>query len=684
MADMVDDEAPESRPANPRPAKKTKKGTMGDEYSSARRAIADFYNRLQEETKDLCLDLDLNRYQHTRKRHVPEIKERLWKSFAEDLRALEDEWWKRPEETGYNAWMKNFREKLKLTRKVIVLCRKCMVVFMDGSGLLCETPVSVPISMNPQTFRAFLEGINTSALAWHSIAKTFEATNTLRGDTPVPEIGQTSLWKVYREWTDLKRFTGSTFDPIPSYEFPKPQADRTHFNMYRGPAFPRYDLAVESMTRANWTSKHGGLIPLINMIAYGASDDYEEALFQLTWSAERMAEPKKKSQSMPVYVGEQGQGKSTIGAALATPIGREGATFVMRRHDAGESRFNGQLENRVLVIYEEVSKAVKAAHQDIKSMVTATTIQLEKKNKDSVTAEFYAGIMVITNYPQEIPLDESERRTNMFTVNMDVLFRLWYPDLPVDECKAKRQKWLQGIYNFFTSPEGAKLWASFLYAFHDSDMRMNTNCRLDSYTNRRWQAKRMYGCSLEYQFLTDMVKTGALYQYVNLGPGHDQWGWPPETAWVLWRPLYDEFKRLCEMKRSKIPSEEEFKTSMREICNGLLLEEAQSTRIRVSSIQQWQERFHASENETAGTTFQKRRQKRILEELAPRPGMNDPPANSIAAFMTRCPLLEILTPEGFPLIPSMVPIGDKYDSYSPGLTVSADPTISAMWRTANY
>lgn len=136
----------------------------------------------------------------------------------------------------------------------------------------------------------------------------------------------------------------------------------------------------------------------------------EHSTFLWAWLADLIRNPGgRKPGSAIVLKGGKGTGKSTLAYPFSKILGQYCATMSNSTH--AFARFNGHLENKLLVVLEEaVWGGSHEADSALKSMITETSMTIEHKGFPAYTAKTYMRVMMCSNEDWVIPASGDERR----------------------------------------------------------------------------------------------------------------------------------------------------------------------------------------------------------------------------------------------------------------------------------
>lgn len=145
-------------------------------------------------------------------------------------------------------------------------------------------------------------------------------------------------------------------------------------------------------------------------------DDEAGFDYLIHWMAHLIQHPDEKPGVVIVMRGEQGVGKDTVGAYLSAVIGKQYApTINQSKHLTGQ--FLGHLEQALLACVEEGSWAGSRRDDDIlKSLITASTMTIERKGIDAYTVRSSARFMITTNSDWAVPAAPKERRYAVYDI----------------------------------------------------------------------------------------------------------------------------------------------------------------------------------------------------------------------------------------------------------------------------
>jgi hypothetical protein len=175
-------------------------------------------------------------------------------------------------------------------------------------------------------------------------------------------------------------------------------ADPKEFNLWRG-------FGVEPCK--GWQKQRRLLRHILQIICRRDKTKFKYLIRWLAWAVQN---PDKHSEVIVVLKSrKQGTGKSTLGAVMLQIFGPHGA--LVDDKDRLLGRFNDWLETKSFVLGEEIMWAGDHRSTDkLKSMVTADTIQVERKNGAIREIKNRLHPMMTTNHDHAVDAGVGDRR----------------------------------------------------------------------------------------------------------------------------------------------------------------------------------------------------------------------------------------------------------------------------------
>ena len=131
----------------------------------------------------------------------------------------------------------------------------------------------------------------------------------------------------------------------------------------------------------------------------------------IKWLAHNVQFPGKKILWAPIIVGEQGDGKTTIGKIVQMAMGRKNVSPVSP--EALFSDFTSWAEGRCVRVLEEIrvqDKGRSSVMDKLKPMITNDVVDVVKKGKDGADVANVTNYIALTNFMDALAIDEGDRR----------------------------------------------------------------------------------------------------------------------------------------------------------------------------------------------------------------------------------------------------------------------------------
>lgn len=126
--------------------------------------------------------------------------------------------------------------------------------------------------------------------------------------------------------------------------------------------------------------------------------------------------PGRKFQWWPVLQGAEGNGKSLVGLIMTHIMGEHYTHMVNAGALAKEGmKFNAWVHRKLLLLVEEIVLAHKRDFlEEIKTLVTAERLPIERKGVDQLTGDNRANGLMFTNHEDGVPITVDTRRYSVF------------------------------------------------------------------------------------------------------------------------------------------------------------------------------------------------------------------------------------------------------------------------------
>lgn len=182
----------------------------------------------------------------------------------------------------------------------------------------------------------------------------------------------------------------------------------THINRFRGwPLKPRENEELAS-----------AVIELGWHLCGDCENRAEVFRYLICWLALPLQRPGAKMQSYVIMKGEtQGSGKSLLFDGIIRPIyGDYGVTGNQLQFD---SRFTGWRENKMYILFEEIStnETQASAGELLKHMITGETQMVERKHSDPIEQDNVFNAVILSNRIAPVRIDPDDRRAFVIEIN---------------------------------------------------------------------------------------------------------------------------------------------------------------------------------------------------------------------------------------------------------------------------
>ncbi len=209
---------------------------------------------------------------------------------------------------------------------------------------------------------------------------------------------------------------GRSTEPFPAKWFKSPRARRYIGGVTFNPAGARedqYNLWRGWAAEPDASASCALFLDHLRTIVCGGNDGHYQWL--LAWMAQLVQQPNVKPGTALVLRGAKGAGKDTVGRYLGALCPQNHVTLAQPEHLTG--RFNGHMAQALLLHLEEGFWAGdKAGESVLKNLITAETLQIERKGIDPVEMPSFARLLITSNADWVVPATRGERR--FFVLNV--------------------------------------------------------------------------------------------------------------------------------------------------------------------------------------------------------------------------------------------------------------------------
>ena len=289
---------------------------------------------------------------------------------------------KEPEEEDFNATQKPDGES-ELSKVIAEFNRRYAVVNEGGKAIVYER------TCDPILGRSVIVRIQFADLKKLYQNRMVSVAGPKGGTITRPAADWWLSHKDRRTYLD-----GVVFDPTG-------RAPATCWNLWAG-------FAVEPK-RGDWSLLHDHVR---DVICCGNQEHFE---YVLRWAARMFQQPAKPGEVVLVVKGPKGAGKGIFASALMRAWGAHGIHIRDAKHLVGN--FNAHLRDCVCLFADEAFFAGDRQHEGVlKGLVTESTLPIEGKGQNLVTAPNMLHVIMSSNSEWVVPASHDERRYAVFDV----------------------------------------------------------------------------------------------------------------------------------------------------------------------------------------------------------------------------------------------------------------------------
>lgn len=168
---------------------------------------------------------------------------------------------------------------------------------------------------------------------------------------------------------------------------------------------------INTHVPSNIKAMAGDFTPWTDFMAHLIEDPYDR-VETLRWVATLIARPEIKMQYGILLISEtQGVGKSTLGEKILGPLLGEENVSAPSERQITESGFNEwAAHKRLAVIHEIYAGHSSKAYDNLKSIITERTIEVNKKYQSTYKIENWLHFFACSNSPRALKLSFDDRR----------------------------------------------------------------------------------------------------------------------------------------------------------------------------------------------------------------------------------------------------------------------------------
>lgn len=223
-----------------------------------------------------------------------------------------------------------------------------------------------------------------------------------------------NLIKLWLKSINKRMYSSVVFDPDPDYV---PEPDK--LNSFLGFTLSRQQLEEYYATTDHEKIEETILMCKHHIFRQWCCGNYEEFEYILNWFAHLIQKPHVKTTVAVIINGAQGSGKSQFFGTFMKPY--YGEYYYKIQNFEAVRKFNNQLEDRILVVFDEANTSGRNESTLLKTLITETTMVTEAKFRGHETHGNYINFVFLSNNDRVINIERNERRYIMLTSNLDKL-----------------------------------------------------------------------------------------------------------------------------------------------------------------------------------------------------------------------------------------------------------------------
>ena len=201
---------------------------------------------------------------------------------------------------------------------------------------------------------------------------------------------------------------GEIYAPCTKYHYIDKDSSR-YANTYLPPKYTKQTTTIARP--AMWQRYLDRLMPPENLCWYRDNQNYQfkQQDYYEQWIAQRIQQPHIAPEVAIVLRGDQGTGKSFVfDILLKALLGQSNYKAVSLAHIKG--KYKATLWSSVLLQIEELNDTKKQIGEILKQLITQPTHLIEQKHQPSYQAEKHFGIVITSNEPIPMQIENNDRR----------------------------------------------------------------------------------------------------------------------------------------------------------------------------------------------------------------------------------------------------------------------------------
>lgn len=159
--------------------------------------------------------------------------------------------------------------------------------------------------------------------------------------------------------------------------------------------------------------------PILNHIMVLANNENKSYEYLLKWQASIIQHPEKKTGVCPVFISDQGAGKTSYFEWFGNEMIGKDWSITISNNEHIFNRFNSEMQNKIFTILDEaqLDGSYKKKADQLKSLITQLYQRIECKGIDSTIVDDKNNYVILTNNEFPVKVEQSDRRFAIFHVS---------------------------------------------------------------------------------------------------------------------------------------------------------------------------------------------------------------------------------------------------------------------------
>ncbi len=166
--------------------------------------------------------------------------------------------------------------------------------------------------------------------------------------------------------------------------------------------------------------------PFLDHIEYMFPGKIQQKII-LEWMAMTIRRPEIKIPWAPLLISQQGVGKGFLYKTLEVLLGAHNCAMILP--DRFDNQFNGYMESLVICVDEMKHNSRQSTADKMKSYVSETTVEINKKGIGESTREVFGNFIFFTNHSDATFLEDSDRRFWVYKITANKAHPEYYDRL---------------------------------------------------------------------------------------------------------------------------------------------------------------------------------------------------------------------------------------------------------------